>query len=306
MSSTWRRSPCPRTSRPSRTARSSRSSATPRAREDESFVMLNTAVAPFDQQIAREALAHATDREGYNDTHNGGEAQVAEGPYRPESRWHHDVDYPEYDPDRARELVEQYEAEHGPFEFTLLTNPSVRVVQGASLLQQQWQDVGIDVEIQTTETASQISQVVVGDFQATTWRQFGSAHPFLEEPWWTCDYVEPIPEISLNFARNCNEELSREMAEARKDGSGMELDDDGAAVVSSEELKPYYDRVQELLAEDLPYIWLHHIRTGVVAAPELTGALDFTLPSGSPGLAFNNGAHPVHQIWLADRSESSD
>jgi ABC-type transport system substrate-binding protein len=270
------------------------------AEDTDYMAMLNTAVPPFDDPVARQALAYATDREEYNEILNDGLAAIAESPFREESRWYHDVDYPEFDPDRARELVEQYEAEHGPLTFTLTSNPSVRSVTGAQTLQEQWAQVGIDVTLDTKETASLISAVAFGDYQSVLWTQFGSAHPFLEEPWWKCEYVEPMPTVGLNFARHCDEEIDEQMLGAAQDSAGVSLNDDGAAIVTSDALKPYYDRVQELLAADLPYIFIYHQETTVVARKTIHDVLEFQMPSGSQGLAFNQGAHPVLQMWYGE------
>lgn len=258
-----------------------------RSEEDENFVMLNTTVAPFDQLIARQALAYATDRDEWNDVQNSGLSAIASSPFREQSPWYVDVDYPDYDPDKARELVAQYEAEFGPFEFVLESSPAVRTLTGAQTLQAGWEEVGMKVSINPTEVASQIGKIVVGDYQATIWRQFGSAHPILESAWWHCDFVHPAGEISLNFAHNCNEETDQVM-------------DDAAADPDLEGQKKYWDEVQQRINDDLPYVWLTHIELGVVARPGVENIVDFMLPNHTPGLAFNNGAHPMSQVWLAD------
>jgi ABC-type transport system substrate-binding protein len=258
-----------------------------RSEEDENFVMLNTVAAPFDQLIARQALAYATDRDAYNEVMNGGLSDVASSPFREESPWYVDVDYPDYDPDMARELVAQYEAEFGPFEFVLESSPAVRTLTGAQQLQADWQDVGMKVAINPSEVATQIGSIVVGNYQATIWRQFGSAHPILESAWWHCDFVHPVGEIALNFAHNCNEDTDQVM-------------DDATADADLQDQKKYWDEVQQRINDDIPYIWLTHVELGVVARPGVENIVDFMLPNHTPGLAFNNGAHPMSQVWVSD------
>src|SRR5690606_17553674 len=122
-------------------------------------------------------------------------------------------------------------------------------------------------------------------YEATLWLQFGSAHPLLETVWWHCNFVSPDGEIGLNFARNCNEELSQALDDARHD-------DDPA------NQKGYYATVQEQIAADLPYIFLMHTDVAIVARDGVVSVFDYALPSGNKGLPINNGAHPLQQVWL--------
>src|SRR5690606_30435681 len=125
----------------------------PDSEQDEVFVMLNTQKPPFDDKTAREALAYATNREVLAETVGEGTWEPAEGPFRKTSPWYTDVDYPDYDPERARQLVEEYEEEHGPLEFVIWSNPSSLSREIVQLLDQMWADVGIDVEIENRETS---------------------------------------------------------------------------------------------------------------------------------------------------------
>jgi peptide/nickel transport system substrate-binding protein len=52
---------------------------------EEYFLMINTSKAPFDDVRVREALALATDRQGYYDLFNGGEGQMADQMFTPMS-----------------------------------------------------------------------------------------------------------------------------------------------------------------------------------------------------------------------------
>jgi ABC-type transport system substrate-binding protein len=255
--------------------------------QDEVFVMLNTSLPPFDQPIAREALAYGTDRDAVAENVALGLWKPAEGPFRESSRWYTDVEYPAYDPEKATELVEQYESEFGPLEFTINAPPTPFSQQTVTYLDQVWGDLGIDVQIENIEVAQLIAEVITGQYQSVLWQQFGSAHPLLETVWWHCNYVPDEPgQIGLNFARNCNETLSDSLDAAR-------ADDD------PDNEKGYYDVVQEEIAADLPYIFLMHTDTSIVARKDVISVFDYALPSGSKGLPINNGAHPVQQIWLA-------
>jgi ABC-type transport system substrate-binding protein len=258
----------------------------PDSEQDEVFAMLNTSQPPFDSEVARQALAYATNREVVSETIGDGIWEPAEGPFRETSSWYTDVEYPDYDAAKAAELVQQYEEETGePLSFTIQTSPSSFALEIAQFLGQMWGESGIQVEIESLETSQLIAGVITGNYESALWYQFGSAHPLLESVWWHCDFVSDAGEIGLNFARNCNEELTQALDDAR-------VDDDPA------NQKGYYDIVQEQLAADLPYIWLMHSDVAIVARDGVVSVFDYALPSGSKGLPINNGAHPLQQVWL--------
>src|SRR5262245_60750417 len=78
-------------------------------------VMLNSGQAPFDNPTLREALAYGTDRDAVIAALDGdGVLEPADSPFVPTNPWHlDDSGYPDYDPDHAAELVQQYEDETG-------------------------------------------------------------------------------------------------------------------------------------------------------------------------------------------------
>jgi peptide/nickel transport system substrate-binding protein len=108
---------------------------------------------PFDDLRIREALALAIDLSVVNQTIALGtweEERLVCPPFSPDQPECLPDLWPEPDPERARQLVEDYEAEHGPlvggYELLAVT-PSAR--DEAELLQQQWAAVGIDVDTLT-------------------------------------------------------------------------------------------------------------------------------------------------------------
>src|SRR5690606_19582973 len=115
----------------------------PTAETPESFIMLNTLAEPLDDLEVRRALALATDKETLNATISDGQRELANSPYRPGSPWHTEVDHPQYDPEAARAIVEEYEAENGPIEFTLEVGVTGALgARTAQLVQEQWSAVG--------------------------------------------------------------------------------------------------------------------------------------------------------------------
>jgi ABC-type transport system substrate-binding protein len=262
-----------------------------RAETAERFAMLNTLEPPFDDPRVRQALAYATDKETVNEATAEGLQELANGPYRPSSPWYTDTDYPQYDPAMAQQLVDEYEAEVGPIEFTMEVGVSGAIGQQiAQLLQQQWGQVGIDVELGTTEVASLIANVVVGDYQAVLWRQFDSPTPLQETVWWHEEGATDLGDIGLNFARNRNDTLSAALDASRT----VETDADE---------KAQFDVVQQQLNTDIPYIWVTHIEPAIVAETGVINVLHAPIPDSDVQMAsFHNSSHLLSQVWV--RSDS--
>jgi len=254
----------------------------------EVFIQLNTAVAPFDDPEARRALALATDKQFIVDEVQRGLFEPANGPYAPGSPWYTESGYPQYDPDAARALVESVKATHGgTFSFAVKGAAEVTTQRMLQLLQQQWNDVGIDVSIETVEQAKLIINVVTGDYQAVQWQQFDSAAPVNDSVWWAPENATTPPEFSLNFARYKNPEVGTALARLRQN-------EDPA--IQREAIAT----VQRMMGTDAPYVWLYHAQFAIIATPKLVNVTRYTLPDGTPGLGLHQGAHSLHQVWLTD------
>jgi ABC-type transport system substrate-binding protein len=255
---------------------------------EEALVMLNTDVPPLDDIRVRQALAYATNKEAYIETLGSGIFQPANGPFSPSSRWYNpEVEevYPQYDPERARQLVDEYEAENGPIVFDFAAPPIVTNQEVLALVASQWAEVGIETTQGAKEQATFILDAVSGNFSANLWRQFGSPDPDGDYVWWAEQNANPIGEFSLNMARNRDPELTDAL------NRGRETD-------VFEDRKAAYDEVQVKLAEDLPYFWLSATLWALIADDQLRGVGVATLPDGEPALPFLNGRFGVAELWI--------
>ena len=258
----------------------------PEGESSEVSVMLNTKAPPLDDPAARQALAYATDAQGYIDLLGQGQFEIAEGPFAPSSPWYAETDYPSYDPARAAELVDQVKAANGgEFSITISLSPTVQGNDGVQFLQSLWQDVGIDVKVETVDQAQLIASVVSGNYQATMWQQFDSPHPLGDSIWWHPEAASPIGEFGLNFARNENPAIGEHLDAARE-------------TTDPAEERTHYQEVMKLLAQDIPYLWLYHAPITIVASTDLVNIVNYQLPDGAQGLPLHGGAHPLWQIWL--------
>jgi peptide/nickel transport system substrate-binding protein len=127
-------------------------------------IQLNTRIAPFDDERAREAIYRATDFEAINEGIFRGNYEVSQSFTAPGGKFYEQkVDgYPEYDLDRAKELVEEL----GGMTIRLGTISNYVATQINTALQTQWQEAGIEVEIADYQLSGLIQEFTSGQWQA--------------------------------------------------------------------------------------------------------------------------------------------
>ena len=237
---------------------------------EENFILLNTARPPFDNKNARLALAHATDRERYVEIIQRGVNAVASGPFSGQEEFE-TPDFPEYDPEKARELVQAYEEESGqPLTFQYSTTNAAVNLPAAQLFQDMWAEVGIEAEIDQVEQSTLISNAITGEFQANGWRQHGEEDPDQAFVWWDINNAKELGTLSLNFGRYKNEELQQILQEARENPD-------------EESRRDAYAQVAEIFAEDVPFLYLSRTLWAYAAKQDVGGLTGGTPMPGENG-----------------------
>ena len=116
---------------------------------EEEFIVLNTQSPPFDNPIARQAVAAAVDTARWQkeiglDVEQATDSQFASG----QLGYIADNGYPKPDAAKAKQLVQQYETETGqPLEFTWVTQADINVQAESNLIQGMLQDAGMKVTV---------------------------------------------------------------------------------------------------------------------------------------------------------------
>ncbi len=208
----------------------------------------------FSDRRVRQALAYAVNKEELIDGILLGLGKEATGPFKP-GTWQYNPDvkrYP-YDPKKARELL----AEAGwrdtdgdgildkggkPFEFELLTNQGNEVrAKTAEIVQRRLAEVGISVKIRIIEWAAFIKEFInKRRFDAVVLGWTIPMDPDLYDVW----HSSKTGPNDLNFISYKNDEVDV-------------LLERGRSTFDRSERKRSYDRIQELLAEDQPYLFLY-------------------------------------------------
>ena len=174
----------------------------------------------------------------------------------PPQSWAYDGDVRHYphDPDKARQLLAQagYPETNGiRFHLQMKTSTEETSRTIAAVFQQQFREIGIALDIRSFESATFFSDVTHGEFQTYSLRWVGgNQDPEIFE--YAFDSAKIIPN-GANRQYYSNPRVDALIAKGR-----AELDQNAR--------KQDYAQIQEILAQDLPYIDLWYLNNVMVAS----------------------------------------
>lgn len=253
-------------------------------RGEVAYLLFNSSKAPFDSLTARTAVATALDREEYREVVSLGLADIASGPFAPGVMGYlEDTGMPEYDLEKAKELVAQYEAETGqPFAFTITALAGSDSLNTAQFIQQQLGEAGIDVSIKSVEQAVEISTALGNDWQMLVWRNHPGDDPDTQYIWW-------YGGSPTNFGKFDDPEINA-------------LLDKGRVTTDPAEREKIYQDLNRLFAEKLYNVWTTWTVWTVATATDVewgpNGIYGPDLPDGSKPAKGLGAGHPVTGMWI--------
>jgi peptide/nickel transport system substrate-binding protein len=240
-----------------------------------SYVMLNMSKPPFDDPIARQAVAFAGDAREANDIRNKGQNTISTGPFAPDNAAHLDTAPRKHNLKKAKELAAEYEATHGePLTWEYLTNPDPDVSAIAQLVKEQNAKAGIEVSIRLVDQATLIGDALAGNFQGAGFRNHPGGDPDTQYVWWHSG--SPV-----NFGRITDAEIDRLLEEGRG-----EPDPDKRVEI--------YTELNERFASELYNLWSWYTLWGLGFSNDVSGVKGPALPDGGgkPAVLFG-GVTPV-------------
>ncbi len=257
---------------------------------EENFIMLNAAVPPFDDLRVRQALTYATPLQNVRDLIGLGIARPADQMFTPDQPYFNpDVVQEGDDPERALELVSEYCTDvpegcsDGKVDIVFSFGAgTVAASREAEILEQGWK-VGFNVEFNEIVQDSLVVNVATGQYQTTTWRQFGGIDPTDLRQNLMCRTV--TEGISLNFARFCSEERDALIVEAQ-------------ATVDPEARIPLWQAVVKDMQDAYSYIFTRHSPWVVAFDPDVRGVCDRTSPDGTALRCVSNGRTWFDSTWI--------
>ena len=203
----------------------------------------------------RRAIAHAVDREGIVKYLWRNQARLADSVLPPEN-WAYSSDvtrYP-YDPELARSILE--EAGYQDLSFTYRTSQDPLGLLQAAVLQQQFSEMGINMEIRSNEFATFFADVIAGNFQIYSLRWVGGNND--PDIFNLIFHSAMFPPNGANRGRYDNPEVDRLIDLARTE-TDMEI------------RKEYYAQIQKTISDDLPYVSLYYTNNVAVINERIQG-----------------------------------
>lgn len=208
----------------------------------------------FQDKRVRQALTFAIDKQEIIDGVLLGYGRAATGPYKPDT-WVYNAKIKKYDynPSKAKELLAEagwldtdadgiLEKDGKPFAFTIVTNQGndLRAKSG-EIIQRRFRQIGVDVQLRVIEWATFLKEFInPGNFDATILGWTGGPEPDQYNIW----HSSKTGPRQLNFVGFKNAEVD-------------ELLERGRRTFDQQERKRYYDRFQEILADEQPYTFLY-------------------------------------------------
>ncbi len=246
-------------------------------------VMLNTAAAPFNNPTLRKAMAMCINEAQFSKVIDKGVDAPSTGLFLEGSPYYTKTSYPKYNPSEAAKLVKQVQQQTGkPVSFTLTATTNADVLRAAEFLQQAFNQAGMKVNISPIAQSTLINDALAGTYQATMWRQFGAVDPDLNYVWWTSQLA--TGSLALNMARNVDARIQTALVAGR-------------TTSNKEDRIKEYQKVNQYLAEDIPYLWLARDTWAVVANPSVQNFANPTTLTGAKAIAFDEGIVWPTQIW---------
>ena len=226
----------------------------------------------------RQAIAHAIDREGLIAHLLRGQAIPATGLLSPQ-HWAYAslVDTVPFDPEKANRLLDEagYPSNAGvrfALTFKATTNQLNRTI--AEAIQYQLSQVGIAVEIRSYEWGTFYADIKSGNFQLYVLTWVGITDP---DYYHYIFHSQSFPPRGANRGHYHNPDIDRFLFEGRQTSDVTQR----IAI---------YTRIQEILAEELPYVSLWHELRWAAYKTRIRG---FSL---MPGGNFT----PLREVWLDD------
>jgi peptide/nickel transport system substrate-binding protein len=203
----------------------------------------------------RQAIAMAIDREALIELVYSGVGDAVETPIPADSFWNDsNVEYPAYDPAAGKALIDQVVKETGkPISLEILAPVDQTATNFSLALADELKEIGITAKVvNATDPNDYVNRYIQGQFQLTTVGLFGIIDPWFE---YTRRYSGTSP---LNGQQFKDAELDQ----------NLEI---GEKSTDRDERKKAYDRVQEIIADNVVHLFVRSQTTAVVTNDKIEG-----------------------------------
>jgi len=239
---------------------------------DQDSIALNVTKPPFDDLRVRQAVSYAVNRQEILDLTKEGLGEPAVNLFPASDPYANDNSDPEYDLDKAKALVDEYEADTGnQVEFTYMCRPTVNTTD---VIERQLTAAGMKVKVDVQESTTAVSNYIAGKYDATCWTMAGFLTPDL------LPYRFFYSTGDLNSMGFDNAEFDSLVDQARQ------TSDEGKQ-------KDLWIQADKILTEELPWVWTTSQPIGFLASKKVH-SIDFEEPS-----RLRYYVPTVNNVWLS-------
>ena len=265
--------------------------------------IFNTTVPPTDDVRIRQALVHGTDQDVLIEILGGTGLTPAQTQFfSPESPWFSaDVEaaYPDFDPEHAAELVEEYvndpersdgKAVGEPVALRYQCPPDPSLLALSQTYQSFWGDIGIDVNLEQVEQAALITNAIgsadqappfAGTYEATCFRMGAD-----QDPYTTLAPALGDPSTNPGNIANYYTDTIAEQLEILR---------------TSAEFETRYTAVETImfeLADQVPLMWTGGTATSLYADNDVRNLGGWTTPEGALGTGVLGSVIYWSEVWI--------
>jgi peptide/nickel transport system substrate-binding protein len=250
-----------------------------------SEIVLNNQVGPTSDIRVRQALAYSTSNQAIRKVVGKDIVQVANGPFPPGSIGYlKSTGYPSYNLAKAKQLVAAYEADKGPLEITLSVTASDAIL--GQLLQAEWQQAGIKVNLVTKDPTQQLIGLLTGNFQTGPGALPGAPDPGAQGIWWDPANLKPVGMVSLDYARINDPIITKDINILKTSGYPKQR------VKAAQEINRRF-------ASQVYALWTYWTVWGLDFKANIHDPDVVQLPNGQTSAGYREGTNWLPQIWMS-------
>ena len=184
-------------------------------------------------------------------------------PFAPDNPWGRPEDqnnYPEHDVDQAKAEVEPYKTDTGEssLKVTLTSAADVDTTRIAQLVQSQWQEAGIEVDIEAVEAAALIGNLISGKYETSILQIYNAPDPDQFHYFWSADTISGYGGININLTQFSNDQMEAAIKTGRVSGDTATR-------------KAAYDEVVDQINANATNIWLYWNPFSLIADKNVHG-----------------------------------
>lgn len=257
---------------------------------EEFTLLLNAGSAPFDDIRVREAATAAFPKNSYLDFLVQETGLEAETLWSEETPWFAPgVEQPDDRPELAGPLIAAYCADvpesctDGRVDVEFQHDVSAALDEIAAFVGDPWSEF-FNITLDVVPNDQHIQQVTLGLYDVATWRYHGFADPEIDSTFLSCS---TIGALSVNFARNCNDERDA-LFEAQRQTTDFD------------ERYDIWVQIQENLRDSFQYILINHTNWVLASDPSVGGICDATTPDGVALPCQLGGVMRLPQLFLTN------